>query len=103
MKSNIEHAMEILKPVASAPHAQHAAHSEIATELTRLDNQVRAGSAAIFYFLNRIKRDEKIRYHCGWGTETFSLMVAAAALYLEQSPEQVERYVLDEEAATAKG
>jgi hypothetical protein len=96
MRTELEKALETLKPNLKAAHEMLAAHSEITTALERLEAQNEASKAAVLYALDRIKRDEKVRYLCGYGTEMFHLLATAAAIHLEQTVKQVEAYVFDE-------
>jgi len=96
MRVEIEKALDTLKPNGQAEHALHAAHSEINTELAKLELQNEACKSAVLYALDRIKRNEGVRYHCGYDTEMFALLAQAAAVLLDQTVKQVEHYVFDE-------
>jgi hypothetical protein len=96
MRTELEKALETLKPDGQAAHVLHAAHSEITTALERLEAQNEASKAAVLYALDRIKRNPEIRYLCGYGTQMFHLLATAAAIHLEQTVKQVEAYVFDE-------
>jgi hypothetical protein len=96
MRAELEKALKMLKPDSQAAHALHAAHSEIATALNQLESQNIVSKDAVLYALDRIKRNDDVRYHCGYGTEMFSRLARAAALHLDQTVKQIEEYVLDE-------
>lgn len=99
MKAELEKALAVLKPSTQAGHTPNAAWSELQTSIERMEQQISATQGAVLYTLDRIRRDEALRFQCGEGSETFRLLVNAAAILLDQPPEAVKAYVYGEGVA----
>lgn len=47
---------------------------------------------AIVHVLRRIRSEETVRYHLGFGTQSFALLTEAAAAIAEEPVEQVREF-----------
>lgn len=56
------------------------------------DEQIEKAKTAVIHLIDRIRRDEHVRYHLGYGTESFELLTAAAASLCNEPLARVRCY-----------
>lgn len=60
-------------------------------------------SKAVMHLIRRIRKDEKMRYYLGFGTESFELLTEAAAEITGKSVEEVKAWAMNAEIIFRSG